>query len=124
MDGERSIMIENERVYISGRMGGLTREQWRKNFNDAELELILIHGYHPKNIINPAKLIDIFQSLDYGTYLNIDLCLVDGCETIYMLNDWMESKGAKMEYCRARSKGKKIMFQEQNTTKVIKDNER
>lgn len=115
------MLIDNERIYISGRMSGLTHEEWRKHFNDAELELILIHGYHPKCIVNPARLIDVYEALDYSTYLNIDLCLVDGCEAIYMLKDWMQSKGARMEYCRARSKGKKIIFQANNKAKVIEN---
>jgi hypothetical protein len=39
-------------VYISGKMSGLTEEEYRKNFKDAENRLAEL-GY---NVVNPCEL--------------------------------------------------------------------
>lgn len=43
--------------------------------------------------------------------LNVDLVLLDLCDTIYMLKGWESSCGANREYGYALAKGLDIMFE-------------
>lgn len=83
-----------KRVYISGKITGLSEEQWIENFNAAE-EALLEAGYR---VINPTK---VKVDLDYDEYLEIDLLMLRMCDAIYMLDDWKESNGARVERAAA-----------------------
>ena len=100
-----------DRVFISGRMAGLEEKEWRKRFNDAEIELIKA-GFHPDNILNPAKLSMIYPNLDRETYIKIDLAMVDSCAIVYALDNWEQSDGARHEVYRARMNGSRIVFED------------
>ena len=101
---------ESGRVFISGKMRGLDERDWRKKFNDAERDLILA-GWHPENVINPAKLSLIYPNLSRAAYMQIDLKLLEECGTIYLLDNWKESQGAKMEWDKAQLLNLTIIFE-------------
>lgn len=109
-------MIKNpngttDRVFISGRMAGLKETEWRKHFNDAEIDLVL-KGYHPDNVLNPARLSVIYPNLSREAYIEMDLAMMDDCSIVYALNDWDKSMGARNEIYKARMNGLKIIFEE------------
>ncbi len=106
----RNFNKENGRIFISGQMHGLSEREWRKNFNDAERELIM-HGWHPDNIINPAKLSLIYPNLSRCAYLTIDLSMLRDCSAIYVMSNWERSSGARLEVREARSGGLKVLFE-------------
>lgn len=93
------------RVYISGKMTGLNRVEFKKRFFEAE-KMLMQYGY---DVINPAILSDF--NLTYAEFMLIDTTLLTMCDAIYMLNNWRDSNGAKEELALAEAKGLKIMYE-------------
>jgi nucleoside 2-deoxyribosyltransferase len=90
-------------IYISGPIEGV--DNYREKFERAKR--IIEEGGH--KVINPAGL-DLY-GLTREQILNLDLVLLDLCDTIYMLKGWESSCGANREYGYALAKGMKIMYE-------------
>lgn len=93
VDKYNYIRDKKPRVYISGKITGLSEEEYKNNFNSAELYLTSL-GY---NVVNPVA----YDTIPNGTwtdYMKRDIRLLMGCDYIYMLDNWTESTGAKTEY--------------------------
>lgn len=90
-------------IYISGPIEGV--DNYREKFERAKR--IIEKGGH--KAINPAGL-DL-HGLTREQILNVDLVLLDLCDTIYMLKGWESSSGANREYGYAIGKGMDIMFE-------------
>ena len=101
----------NARVYISGPMSNLTREQYIDIFTRAEQSLRR-HGYN--SVVNPIRvwacrwpwLWKILVSLTsehmaYTLVLLYDLWLLSRCDLIYKMAGWKDSRGANIESCVA-----------------------
>lgn len=87
-----------KKIYISGPITGLERHVYLKNFADAELKL-RANGY---KVINPTKLLPsrflwIYKIIGYKLTLLYDLCHLMNCDYIYLLDGWMQSRGARIE---------------------------
>lgn len=67
------------RVYISGPITGV--EDYKERFAKAEQEL----KEQGHIVINPAKVDETYPEFDYEDYMEVDLCLLNLCEAIYML---------------------------------------
>ena len=94
---DRKMAIKKpKRVYISGKITGLSEKEWTDNFEAAEKALTEA-GYR---IINPAK---VKVDLDYSEYLTIDIILLGRCDAIYMLDNWQDSNGARAERAAAEA---------------------
>jgi hypothetical protein len=91
------------KVYIAGKINGL--KNYREIFKAVEDEL-LAEG---NAVMNPAVLGEGFS---YETYMPICLSMLQACDTVLMLNNWKDSKGAKVEHEYAKLQGKKIIYQE------------
>lgn len=90
-------------IYISGPMRGV--DNYREKFERAKR--IIEKGGH--KAINPAGL-DLC-GITREQILDMDLILLNLCDTIYMLKGWEESCGANREYGYALGKGLDIMFE-------------
>lgn len=94
------------KIYISGKITG--DSGYIEKFKAAEKEVR--QQYKGCEIINPAVIMQTMpESTTHGEYMKISLCLLDMCDSIYMLPDWKESKGANMEYRRALDMGHEIL---------------
>lgn len=104
-------MEKNERVYISGPMSGLKREQYMELFRRAEQSL-RAQGY--RRTVNPVRvwvcryerLWKILAGITsentvYRLTLLYDLWLLSRCDLIYKLPGWQQSHGANVESCWA-----------------------
>ena len=97
-----------KRVYISG---AITHDPgYLKKFNKADRELTSM-GY---GVINPAKVCrPLPTDLRHEEYMQVCLSgLLPLADTIYMLNDWEESEGAREEKEIAEAIGIKVIYQE------------
>jgi hypothetical protein len=47
----------------------------------------------------------------YEQFLHIDYALIDCCDCIYMLKEWKDSNGARLELNYAKCKGKEILYE-------------
>lgn len=97
----------NKNIYIAGKITGL--ENYKEIFEAAEIDLIK-RGWVP---MNPARLNGGFE---HGEYMHICYAMIDICDTVYLLLDWQESKGAVMEFEYARENHKDIIREELKMT--------
>ena len=51
------------------------------------------------------------QNGDWGRWIDGDLEMVRRCDAIYMLSNWIDSKGAKLELEEAKKTGKTIFYE-------------
>ena len=91
-----------KKVYISGRISDLPREQYMTMFGIAE-QMLRKKGYE---VVNPTrfimcKYIWLYRLLGYRLTLLYDLWKLMQCDLIYKLPGWQQSKGANIESCVA-----------------------
>lgn len=82
-----------KKVYISGKVSGLSIEECQANFKNAENKLRYL-GFNP---INPVKRGTV-AGYEWNDYMKEDLKLLCDCDYIYQLDNWKDSKGANVEY--------------------------
>ena len=103
-----------KRVYLSGRMSGLSQKEWRWRFLTADMTLDM-QGY---DVINPADNIIsrhlwLYRLVGYRFTLWYDLRLLKKCNYIHMVcDDWKKSRGARLERLKARDWGIKELNDE------------
>lgn len=91
-------------IYLSVGITGKDREDYLSEFSYYE-QLLSERTYYdeykqrfePIGVINPAKLCDGLPKLTENQYMDICNRLLCMCDTIYMLPNWQDSKGAKQE---------------------------
>ena len=91
-----------KKVYISGRISGLPREQYMRLFFIAA-SMLKKKGYKP---VNPTRFLMcrwpwLYRLLGYNVTLLIDLWMLMRCDLIYKIPGWQQSKGANIESCVA-----------------------
>ena len=90
-------MCENKvKVYISGKIGGLIDRNIPK-FSRAKL-LLETKGYEA---VNPHELDHSKHGKTWEEYMMVDLEALKTCDAIYLLDDWKQSPGAKVELAKA-----------------------
>lgn len=92
------------RVYISGPITSLKESVACKRFAEAE-ELLKQKEYE---VVNPMTLNHNHNKL-WNSYLKEDLNEMFNCHAIFLLEGWIHSKGARLEYIVAESLGMIIM---------------
>ena len=90
------------KVYIAGKVNGL--ENYKEVFKEAE-DKLLAEGHQ---VMNPSVLPEGFP---YEAYMPICCAMIDQCEAIYMLSNWKNSKGARVELAYAGATNKGIYYQ-------------
>ena len=99
-------------IYISGKI--TNNPNWKEQFKVAEMKLKA--SGENNVIINPEY---IGQELEkeiehptYKDYMQADLRTLLICNTIYMLSNWKESKGATLEHSIAEALGMEIIYED------------
>jgi hypothetical protein len=85
------------RIYVSGPMTGVP--EFNAPAFDMAYRDLMTEGYAP---VLPVPFVD---GKSYEEYLRDDLKLLLDCDGIYMLPNWQESKGAKIEHMVALACG-------------------
>ena len=99
-------MKKKKKVYISGPITGT--KDYMSRFSTAHLSLAR-QGY---SVVNPAMVNAMLpEDTTYDEYMAMSFAMLDMCDSVYMLDGWENSKGAKMEFERAKEKGMNIYFQ-------------
>lgn len=95
------------KIYISGQITGLDYDAAFAMFEAAE-SVLLNHGHEP---VNPMKSEGEIPGKTWAQYLAEDIILVDEhCDGIYLLSNWRQSDGAKLEHALAEIRGKAIFY--------------
>lgn len=79
------------KVYVSGKITGLERSVAVANFARAE-KFLKNKGYE---VVNPTQLCD--ENVSWDDAMKICIAELVKCDAIYLLPDWQDSKGAKIE---------------------------
>ena len=103
------------KIYISGQITGLPLPDVRHRFEDAESFLDEI-GF---DVVNPMKN-GLEQDATWNEHMVRDIALLLPCDAIYMLDNWINSTGAQIEYDTAMRTKKDIWF-ESNVQRVNRD---
>lgn len=86
------------KIYITGKITG--NSNYKEQFAAAEKKL-KAEGHQ---VINPTWKP---EGLPYKQYIDMGLMELQQCDVIYLLSDWKDSKGARMEYIYALTVGLK-----------------
>lgn len=119
----------NNRIYIAGRITGAG--DYREKFAKAEEKAGGLGFYREHGgdcyvrtgavryeTVNPCRVLLWGKGLGaYPWRVAMAVCLwkLAGCSTVYMLRDWTESRGARMENTLAQLLGKRIIYEENET---------
>lgn len=93
-----------KKAYIAGKITGLTKAEYFKKFIDAKKEVQHL-GY---KVLNPIEIVP--QGIDYEDQMTICMSLVEIADCLFMIDNWLESNGAKREHTEAMKKGKRIYY--------------
>lgn len=88
--------------YIAGKISG--KENYKEVFEKAENRLIESGAV----ALNPAKLP---QGMESEKYMPICFAMIDAADCVYMLSNWQDSAGAKIEHAYATYQHKKIVYE-------------
>lgn len=113
----------HKKIYLSGKITGLTYEEAFALFEAAEKEALKIAN----EVVNPMKLdFGLFQPKDpnnitWGEYMVNDLNAImnEGVDSIYMMKNWQGSDGAKIEFFTAQIKNFPIHFECEKTMGIF-----
>ena len=97
------------KVYISGKISGLSEKVYKNNFNSAELYLTGL-GY---DAVNPVSEVTIPNGT-WEDYMRRDIKLLCDCDYIYLLEGWEDSDGASLEKLIADNLGIKQLVVDEN----------
>jgi hypothetical protein len=94
-----------KKAYISGKITGM-EERAKELFEQAEKELLEM-GYEP---VNPMKL-NHQHDLSWEAYMKEDIKALCGCDCVYLLRNYADSKGALLELAIATELKMSIIYQ-------------
>ena len=90
------------KVYIAGKITGLNN--YKELFESVEKSLVK-QGHA---VLNPAVLPSGFTQ---DEYMHMCYSMIDVCDGVFFLNNWKDSRGAKLEHDYAIEQGKWIKYQ-------------
>lgn len=94
------------KIYISGKISGLPFTEVVDKFGFHQ-RLLKIKGYEP---VNPLVVSPFDSKKQWSDYMVDDIAALIKCDAIYMLKDWGQSRGARVEYLIAKELGLKVFF--------------
>lgn len=95
-------------IYISGAITKIGVDKAMTRFEDAESRLKDL-GYE---VINPCRTNATLPQLSHEDYMVTSIAMLSLCDTIFMLEGWEDSEGAKEELQYALEHGYTIIVEE------------
>lgn len=106
-----------QKCYIAGKVTGLPEGTYQKLFRKAEITVAIL-GYEP---VNPVVLPHA-DDKSWLSYMREAMTAMLGCEVLFALLNWRESKGAVIEVNLAAELGMKVIFEEDLKLKPMTTN--
>lgn len=94
------------KIYLSGKISGLSFPYVQQRFNNAEALLTEL-GFEVVNPLNNG----LDQEKTWNEHLCKDIEMLLPCDAIYMMDNWVDSTGASIEYDIAMRTGKDVWFE-------------
>lgn len=97
--------MTNKKIYIAGKISGEQRWSVFSKFMAAESQVKL--KYPGCEVVNPIR----FCGSEWPWLDCMRVCITHlmGCDAIYMLKDWKQSRGARLEHFIALKLGMRII---------------
>lgn len=102
------------KIYISGKITGLPLSEVRQRFAETAAFLDEI-GFEA---VNPLKN-GLDESADWKEHMVADIRMLLDCDAIYMMDNWMQSRGALIEYDIANRLDMDVWFE----SKIHRENQ-
>lgn len=103
------------RTYISGKITGLPEDTARRLFAEAARGLT-------GEVVNPMELVPAAPTPTWTDYMVTDIAKLLTCTHIFMLSNWRDSKGARVEHAIAVAVGLTVQYQsEPMATRILRD---
>lgn len=94
------------KIYISGPITGV--DGYLERFDLAENALVAA-GYE---VVNPARVnLYLPESTTHAQYMEMSFVMLEMCDTVFFLEGWENSKGARMEFEYALERGYTMTFE-------------
>ena len=90
-------------IFISGKITG--DDNYKAKFDKAQKEL----ESQGHKVLNPTDIVP--ADIPYNKQMHICLKLIKVADSVYFLEDWGESKGARIEMKKALMLGKRICIE-------------
>ena len=84
--------MDKKKVYISGMISGMSLQSVKAKFSSAANELKKA-GHAPINPLDNG----LDENETWSNHMKADLKLMLDCDMVYLLPDWIHSKGATIE---------------------------
>lgn len=102
-------MTDRSLIYISGGITGVP--DFREKFAVAVQEVMLL-GHTPISPLEVCMEASLKEGVDsWRSFMIADLRALLACEGIYMLRNWADSKGARLEHLVAAGLELEIIYQ-------------
>lgn len=95
------------KIYIAGKITGCNLYDAQEKFLKAE-QMLLSCGHKP---VNPMAKVSEQENYSWADYMKEDIPLLLACDAIYLLPDWADSKGARLEKIIAEELGMTLIFE-------------
>ncbi len=82
------------KVYISGAVSSLPYDEAKAMFDEAKE---IVNGYIEMEAVSPLDFDEEDKTKPWEWYMRKDIKLLMDCDMIYMLPNWRQSEGAKLE---------------------------
>lgn len=95
-------MLKGLKVYIAGPITGT--DDFKERFEAAEKHLWKMGAI-------PMHSAGLPQGFDHAQYLHICFAMIDVCEAVYFLKNYMDSEGSLREFNYAATKRKQLIYE-------------
>ena len=85
------------KIYLSGKISGLTKEEYEFQFKMARKRVFQETGCFLEDIINPLDIKPLFGIKRWFYFMAADLWHLRRCTHIAVKKNWIDSKGAMIE---------------------------
>lgn len=109
--GQSPRPLNRMRVYISGKISGQSADEVEAKFAQAVAQ-IRAFGHEAVNPLDNG----LGSEASWNEHLVADIALLLGCDAIYLLKDWRNSRGARIERNIAQECGLQILRQPEYAT--------
>lgn len=104
------------KIYIAGKITGCNLYDAQYKFRKAS-RMLRECGHTP---VNPMDKVSEQEGLSWADYMKEDIPLLLCCDAIYLLPDWADSKGARLEKIIAEELGMELIFESRVSEAAVK----